>query len=157
MDHSLVSRNGPLPGLNYDNRESHPETGKGSYRGTISYHTIDPVNLATLRALAARQELDVEHREPRDGLGNGPLVLIDADLWWTDHHERQQGLEALVQRAVRPPVLALHGWQLSAEQIAWLDSHGFLVSNQLDAPFIAELARRWSSLPPLPRPLPRTK
>jgi hypothetical protein len=101
--------------------------------------------------------LQVEHREPRDGLGDGPVVLIDADSWWADRAERQRGLEALVQREVRPPLLALHGWQLSVEQIAWLDGHGFLAGNALDAPFVAALVRRWSGMPPVLRPLPRPK
>jgi hypothetical protein len=116
-------------------------------RGTISYHTFDEVNLATLRDMAERHGLRVEHREPRDGLGSGPTLVIDADFWWTDHAERRRGLEALVQREVRPAVVALHGWQLDDEQIAWLREHGFHASNQLDHDFVAQLAKRVAGIP----------
>ena len=118
-------------------------------RGTISYHTFDAGNLDTMRTLAEMHGLHVEHREPRDGLACGPALLIDADFWWSDRAERQRGLLALVQREVRLPVVAVHGWQLDDEQIAWLKQHGFHVGNQLDDEFVEELAKRIASIPPV--------
>jgi hypothetical protein len=129
---------------------------RAAYRGTISYHTFDEVNLDTLRSLAEALGLHVEHCEPRDGLGRGPALLIDADFWWADHAERRRGLQALARREVRPPVVGLHGRQLDDEQVAALKRLGFHVSNKLDHDFVAELAKRVAGIPPahrLPRPL----
>jgi hypothetical protein len=124
-------------------------------RGTISYHSFDSVNLDTLRSLAEVHGLHVEYREPRDGLGAGLALLIDADFWWTDQRERRRGLRALVEREVRPPVVGVHGWQLDDEQVAWLRQNGIHVSNKLDDEFIEELAKCVASIPPgpvMPRP-----
>ena len=124
---------------------------RAAYRGTISYHTFDEVNPDALRHLAEALGLHVEHREPRDGLGPGPALLIDADFWWADPAERLRGLQALAGRAVRPPVVGLHGRQLDDGQVAALKRHGFHVSNKLDHDSVEELAKCVAGVPPAHR------
>jgi hypothetical protein len=107
--------------------------------GPILYHTVDPVNLAWLEELAAARGLAVEQREPRDGLAPAGVLLVDADFWWTDRAERERGLLDLVNRQGPAFVVAVHGWQLDDEQVAWLRQNGVHADHRLDHEFVALL------------------
>ena len=106
---------------------------------TLFHHTIDPVNLATLRELAGPHNLTVEQREPRDGLADGRLLLIDADFWWFGPDERERGVRELL-RLQPPPILAVHGRGLSDEQKDQLRDAGVHVRYHLDGELVALLA-----------------
>jgi hypothetical protein len=110
------------------------------------YHTSDPVNRATLEELAQPFGLPIEHHELRDGLASAAVILIDADFWWTSRAERQQGLLALVAQGSHTPVVAVHGYQLSDEEIDWLWEQGIHACTRLDAKLVALLAEALAGL-----------
>ena len=114
---------------------------------TLFHHTIDLVNLATLKELAEPHNLAVEHREPRDGLADGRALLIDADFWWFSPDERERGIRALL-RLEPAPILAVHGRQLSDEQKDQLRDAGVHVRDQIDGELIALLAEELAGARP---------
>jgi len=124
-----------------------PSRPRASAGRTLPYHTFDPVNLATLEELAQGLGLAVEHREPRDGLATAPVILIDADFWWTRREDRERGLCELLQRESRPVVIGVHGWQLDDDQLDWLEQNGVHARNRLDLEIVAILADELACLP----------
>jgi hypothetical protein len=112
----------------------------------LIYHTIDPVNLDTLRDFAEAFGLEVEDRQPREHLAGPAAILVDADFWWTTPGERRQGIEELIRLDATLPV-AVHGWQLSDEEIGLLRDNGILASDRLDAELIRRIADEIAAMP----------
>ena len=125
------------------------EAGPGQ---PVTHLTIDPVALDLMQALARPVGLHVIHHEPRDGEPpTGPAVIaIDTDTTWDTASARHRGIEALLAQLVRPPVLALHGWNIEADLARRLRDAGCLVSGPLDEDFVNAIARAARAIPPPP-------
>ncbi len=107
---------------------------------SVTHHSIDEVNVDTLQRLLGKRGLRTDHQEPRDGLDSGSAVVIDADSWWLTPGDRQQGVDQLLQRIVRPALLVIYGWQLTDEQRQRLELAGALVFSSPDQDLASALA-----------------
>jgi hypothetical protein len=112
----------------------------------LIYHTHDAVNLDTLLDLAEPFGLQVQDREPREGLSAHSAILIDADFWWTTPAERRRGIDELIRLDTALPI-AVHGWQLSEDQIGLLRDNGILATDRLDRDLIRQVAEELAGVP----------
>jgi hypothetical protein len=96
----------------------------------VAYFTTDDVNLSLAVELAARQGMNLQPLEPRDGAAadNFDALLYDWDYWPSGRRSKALA-ELLAAPAGRP--VALHGYSLGEEETEALCRRGVAVHRRL--------------------------
>jgi hypothetical protein len=106
----------------------------------IAYMTTDEVNQTLAAKMAAECETDLYVRLPLDPPPDGQ---IDAELYDLDHPQkhRRGDIVALILRSPSTRHIAVHGYDVSDEQVKALRRHGIIVGRRLRFGLIRSLCK----------------
>jgi len=97
---------------------------------SIAYLTVDQVNQSLAQEWSAHVALNVEILMPRDGYPDSCYTALVVDLDYLPAELRGEVLAELLRSPLARPT-AVHGYNLTDEQIATLKGHGVIVHRRL--------------------------